>query len=74
MAPRASAGAATLKLGEINARIAPLSIDAAGLARLGFSPAATDKSAKLYREADFGPMVDSIVAHLRTVQQQRQAA
>ena len=42
-----------LKLGDINAAIAPLSITADGLARLGFHPAATDKSAKLYEAATF---------------------
>lgn len=42
-----------IKLGDINAAIAPLSITADGLARLGFHPAATDKSAKLYEAATF---------------------
>ncbi|MGE4243670.1 YqaJ viral recombinase family protein [Ramlibacter sp.] len=59
----------TMRLGELNARIAPLTIDAAGLAALGFAPAATDKSAKLYHASQFPAMVDSIVAHLRMAQQ-----
>ena len=42
-----------LKLGDINAAIAPLSITADGLAQLGFHPVATDKSAKLYEAAAF---------------------
>ncbi len=59
----------SMTLGDLKARIAPLAIDAAGLAALGFPPAATDKSAKLYHAADFPRMVDSIVAHLRMAQQ-----
>ena len=42
-----------IKLGDINAAIAPLSITADGLARLGFNPVATDKAAKLYEAATF---------------------
>lgn len=47
----ASAGA-RIKLGDINARIAPLSIAAEGLATLGFEPVGTERAAKLYRLAD----------------------
>lgn len=41
-------GARRIKLGEINAAIAPLSITADGLAQLGFRPVAQEKAAKLY--------------------------
>jgi hypothetical protein len=54
---------ATLNIGAINARIAPLKIDAAGLAQLGINPAATDKAAKLYTELQFArlrPLVECI--------------
>lgn len=44
---------ATIRLGEINARIAPLSITADGLSQLGFEPIGTERSAKLYAERDF---------------------
>lgn len=44
---------ARIRLGEINALIAPLSISAEGLAQLGFNPVATDKAAKLYDAAKF---------------------
>ena len=40
--------ATRIRLGEINALIAPLSISAEGLAQLGFRPVAIDKAAKLY--------------------------
>jgi hypothetical protein len=59
-----------MRLGDINNAIAPLSIDAAGLARMGFPHVATDKAAKLYRAEDFPRMVDSLIAHLRMAQQQ----
>jgi len=44
---------AKVKLGDINARISPLTITADGLRQLGFEPAGRDRSATLYREADF---------------------
>jgi hypothetical protein len=50
-----------IKLGEINARIAPLSITADGLARLGFPHADTDKSAKLYLESSFPKICDALI-------------
>ena len=59
-APQVSS-TATLKLGEINARIAPLAITAAGLAELGFEPVGTEKAAKLYSMRDY-PL---IIAALR---------
>ena len=67
--------APTLRLGVINERIAPLSIDAAGLAALGFPHVATEKAAKLYHEADFPRMVDKMLEHLVDARdQQRKAA
>jgi putative phage-type endonuclease len=56
-----------IKLGEINARIAPLSINADGMKLLGFDFVATDKSAKLYRESDFGAMCTAIIKHITNV-------
>ncbi len=54
-APATSAGV-RIKLGDINDRIAPLSITADGLARLGFQPVGTERAAKLYRLEDLRPM------------------
>ena len=48
--PPASSNA-TIKLGDINARIAPLSISADGIAQLGFRPVSTTGAAKLYPAA-----------------------
>lgn len=50
------APAARIKLGDINAAIAPLSITADGLATLGFKPVASRGAAKLYAASDFQGM------------------
>jgi predicted phage-related endonuclease len=63
-----------LRLGQINERLAPIALTADGLARLGFAPAATDKSAKLYHEADFPAMCAALVRHVTAVAQQAKAA
>lgn len=67
--PAAPATPPSLKLGQISERLG-FTVTADFLGRMGFTPAATDKSAKLYHEASFSPMVDSIIAHLRMVQQE----
>lgn len=51
-----------IKLGDINARLAPIQISADGLAQLGFTHVATDRAAKLYRAADFALICDAISA------------
>ena len=63
-----------ITLGQIKDRIAPLSIDAAGLAQLGFQHVATDKSAKLYRECDFPAMRAAMVRHLQGIGEAMQLA
>jgi len=55
---------ATLKLGDINARIAPLRIDAAVLYELGISPARVEGAAKLFRESDFSRLLLAIAKHV----------
>ena len=50
-----------LKLGEINALLAPISITADGLAELGFTEVARDKSARLYRACDLPRICDAVV-------------
>jgi predicted phage-related endonuclease len=74
MPTKAPAAAPTLKLGEINARIAPLSVDDAGLTALGFPPAATEKNAKLRHEADFPRICLALVQHLQAAARQQRAA
>lgn len=58
---------ARIKLGEINSRIAPLSITADGLAELGFAHVATDKAAKLYRESDWPAICEALIQHITQV-------
>jgi hypothetical protein len=70
---RAERAAPTLRLGHINERLAPISLTADGLARLGFAPAATDKSAKLYHEADFPAICAALIRHVTAAQQARAA-
>lgn len=57
----------TMKLGQINERIAPISVTADGLAQLGFVHAATDKSAKLYFESNFAGICEALTRHLDDV-------
>ncbi|MBV6321963.1 hypothetical protein [Duganella violaceipulchra] len=57
----------TLRLGQINERIAPLAISADGLLSLGFAPADTDRAAKLYHDADFPRICAAIQRHVDTV-------
>lgn len=63
----AQATGPTLNLGEINARLAPISISEDGLAQLGFTPAATDKASRLYRAADLPLILAAMVRHLKGV-------
>lgn len=57
--------AATIKLGDINALIAPLSITADGLAQLGFQPVGTERAAKLYATDQVGPICNALIARLQ---------
>jgi len=59
-----------IKLGDINARIAPLSISADGLAELGFKPVNTTGSAKLYDQAQFPAMCEALISALRDASEQ----
>ena len=69
--PAANSGSeqATIKLGDINARIAPLSISADGLAQLGFTAVPSKGAAKLYLAADFPRIRAAMVAHLQKAEQ-----
>jgi putative phage-type endonuclease len=57
-------GAPTLRLGQINERLAPIALSAEGLASLGFAPAATDKAAKLYHESSFPLICAALIRHI----------
>lgn len=62
--PAASSPSRKLRLGEINALIAPLSISADGLAELGFQPVGTERAAKLYDATRLPAMVDAMQRRL----------
>lgn len=55
-----------LKLGDINARIAPLSISADGLLQLGFVPVSTERGAKLYAGDQLAAICERLIGVLRT--------
>lgn len=57
----------TLRLGQINERLAPLALTAEGLATLGFKHAATDKAAKLYHEEVFPEICAALIRHIEAV-------
>ena len=57
----------TLTLGQINALIAPLKVDAAGLEQLGFIPSKTVKAAKHYQASSIPAMVQAMLTHLQGV-------
>lgn len=58
---------ATIRLGQINERLAPIALTAEGLASLGFQPVGKDRAAVLYRLADLESIVAAIVKHLMNV-------
>jgi len=56
--------AATLKLGDINARLAPIKLDVAGLAQLGLQPAKVEGAARLYTERQYAQLCSALIAHI----------
>jgi hypothetical protein len=54
-----------MTLGDINAWLAPLKIDGAGLESLGFPAAGRRKAAMLYHDTDKAAMVAALVKHLQ---------
>lgn len=67
-APAAPVSTARIKLGDINARIAPLSITADGLASLGFQPVGKEGAAKLYAEADMPRICAALIQVIERAQ------
>lgn len=55
----------TMTLGQINTLFAPIKVDAAGLAELGFTPSATVKAAKHYPASDVPRILTAMVKHLQ---------
>lgn len=63
----------TLRLGQINERLAPISLTADGLAALGFAAAGRERAAVLYHEADFPHMCAALIRHVTAVAQAKAA-
>ena len=57
----------TLRLGQINERLAPIGLSADGLVSLGFTHAGVNKAAKLYHERDFPRICDALARHIQGV-------
>lgn len=53
-----------ITLGQINERLAPVSITVAGLSMLGYEPVAVVKAARMYRASDFRHICAAISAHV----------
>lgn len=53
-----------LTLGQINERLAPVSISVAGLSELGFEPAQQIKASRLYRACDLPAICRAIASHV----------
>ena len=53
-----------MTLGQINDRLAPVSISVAGLSSLGFDPVEQVKASRLYRECDLPAICKAISAHV----------
>ena len=51
---------ATLKLGDVNARLTPIQVSVDGLRELGIEPAGRDKRAVLYSESQFAAICEAI--------------
>ena len=56
-----------IKLSELKAILAPMSIDVDGLAQLGILPVGTKMAAKLYRECDIDTVCLAIMGHVQKI-------
>lgn len=73
-APATPATAPSVRLGQLNQRLAPFAVDAACLAALGFPHSATEGAAKLWHEHQFPAICDALIAHIATARDQRRVA
>ena len=58
---------ARITLGQINQRLSPIALSAAGIAQLGIQPAGKERAAVLYLESDVPRICAALVAHLQRV-------
>jgi len=73
-APPATTTGKRIKLGDINAAIAPLSITADGLAQLGFKHVAQERAAKLYEESQLSAIYAALHSVLTSAELNYQVA
>lgn len=66
-APQPADTGAKVTLGQINARLAPIALSAAGIAQLGIQPAGKERAAVLYLESDVARICAALIRHLQTV-------
>lgn len=71
--PVAPATPPNLKLGDINARLAPIQLSAAALSQLGFEPAARVGASQMFHERDFPFMCAAVIKHVQQVQAKQAA-
>lgn len=71
--PRAASGT-RIKLGDVNAAIAPLSITAEGLASIGFQSVGVERAAKLYNASDLPAICRALSQRLLAVANHSKAA
>ena len=64
--PQADTGA-KITLGQINQRLSPIALSAAGLAQLGIQPAGKERAAVLYLESDVARICSVLIRHLTAV-------
>ena len=62
---------ARINLGAINEHLAPIKLDATGLAALGFEQVATVKASKLYRASDLQAIRAALIEHLESLQEEQ---
>jgi len=72
--PAAQPSSRTMKLGDVNAALAPLSITAEGLASIGFPSCGQDRAAKLYRADDLPAILRTLAHRLNMAAQSGVAA
>jgi len=66
-APTPTDEVATLNVGAINAWLAPIKVDAAGLVLLGITHSDIDKTAKLYRKSDCTRIRAALIRHIQAL-------
>ena len=62
---------ATVTLGQINARLSPISLSKDGIAQLGIEPCGRERASVLYRESDFAAICSALVMTIEIAHHQQ---